>query len=284
MARGFAARRGNALLANATTTETRGAAFGLRQSLDTTGALLGPLVAIGLMSALAGDVRAVFWIATLPAIAAVLALVIGVEEPPRPVDARSRAALPRWSDVSALGRPFWLVVMTGAIFTLARFSEAFLIVRAMDAGLSLNWTPLALAVMNVTYVLSAYPVGKLSDRVGRRGLLLIGLAILIGADVVLIVATQLQRRSVRDRAVGASSGTYAGAVVGVGGRHGADRLAGFGIRRVLFRHGHGGSGIQRAGWLLVETMGAALHVWGGGDFRSSCNCRILVAAHSQFEG
>jgi MFS family permease len=143
------------------------------------------------MGVLAGNVRAVFWVAAIPAIAAVLALVIGVEEPPRPVDARPRAALPRWSDLSTLGRPFWLVVMTGVIFTLARFSEAFLIVRAMDAGLSMNWTPLALAVMNVTYVVSAYPVGKLSDRVGRRGLLLIGLAILIGADIVLIVATQL---------------------------------------------------------------------------------------------
>jgi MFS family permease len=181
----------DALLADATSPELRGAAFGLRQALDTAGALIGPLVAIGLMAVLSGNVRAVFWIAVLPAIAAVLMLAIGVEEPPHQVTGRGRSSLPKWRDVRALGRPFWAVVTIGALFTLARFSEAFLVVRAFDVGLSLTWTPLALAVMNVTYVISAYPVGRLSDRIGREGLLLLGLAVLIVADIVFITTSGL---------------------------------------------------------------------------------------------
>ena len=120
-----------------------------------------------------------------------VALVIGVDEPSRHADQRSPSALPSSRDVHALGTPFWIVVVIGAIFTLARFSEAFLVVRAYDLGLSLNWTPLALAVMNLTYVASAYPAGRLSDRIGRVGLLMIGLVILVVADFVLIAATSL---------------------------------------------------------------------------------------------
>lgn len=181
----------DALLADATSPDMRGAAFGLRQALDTTGALLGPLVAIGLMGLLSGNIRAVFWIATIPAVVAVLALFVGVDEPERPVDDRATSTLPKWHDARALGLSFWTVVAIGAVLTLARSSEAFLIVRAYDFGLSQTWTPLALAVMNVTYVISAYPIGRLSDRVGRSGLLMIGLVILIIADVVLMAAPNL---------------------------------------------------------------------------------------------
>lgn len=181
----------DALVADATPPETRGAAFGLRQALDTTGALLGPLVAIGLMAVLSNNVRAVFWIAAIPAVAAVFALIVGVEEPEQHEGGGRRNSRPQWRELSALGRPFWLVVVTGSLFTLARFSEAFLIVRANDTGLSLMWTPLALAVMNITYVVSAYPVGKVSDTIGRGGLLLAGLAVLIAADAVLMFAAEL---------------------------------------------------------------------------------------------
>ncbi len=181
----------DALVADVTSPEVRGAAYGLRQALDTAGALLGPLAAIGLMLMLAGNVRAVFWIAALPAIAAVMALIVGLEEPARHVKERPKALLPTWRDMHALGHQLWIVVAIGAIFTLARFSEAFLVVRAFDMGLSLNWTPLALAVMNFTYVATAYPAGRLSDRIGRVGLLMIGLAILIVADVLLAAATSL---------------------------------------------------------------------------------------------
>lgn len=181
----------DALLADTTPPEIRGAAFGLRQALDTTGALLGPLVAIGLMSLLAANVRAVFWIAAIPAIAAVVALVVGIQEPEQHAASSRRAALPHWRELRALGQPYWTVIFIGTLFTLARFSEAFLIVRALDAGLSPTWSPLALAVMNATYVMSAYPVGKLSDRIGRLGLLIIGLLILVAADVVLALSPHL---------------------------------------------------------------------------------------------
>lgn len=181
----------DALLADATLPEVRGAAFGLRQALDTTGALLGPLAAIALMKLMSGNVRTVFWVATVPAIGAVLAIVFGIDEPERGGNNRAAAARPRWRDARALGGSFWTVVVIGAVLTLARFSEAFLIIRTTDFGLSATWIPLALAVMNVTYVVSAYPAGKLSDRIGRLHLLIAGLAILIAADVFLMLASNL---------------------------------------------------------------------------------------------
>lgn len=181
----------DALVADCSPPEVRGAAYGLRQSLDTVGALLGPLAAIALMTVLADDVRAVFWIAVLPAIAAVALLVLGVEEPRRHVDDKSPRQLPHWRDVRLLGGAFWLVAAIGSVFTLARFSEAFLVLRANDAGLTFAWTPLALVVMNVTYVASAFPAGRLSDRIGRIGLLAAGLAVLIVSDLVLAMSQRL---------------------------------------------------------------------------------------------
>ncbi len=175
----------DAMVADAAPAGVRGAAFGLRQTLDTTGALLGPLAAIALMAVFAGDVRLVFWVAAVPALVAVAVLVVGVQEPPQSVEQRVKSKLPRWQDVRLFGSAFWIVVAISAAFMLARFSEAFLVLRAYDAGLSLAWTPLALAVMNATYVASAYPAGRLSDRVGRTGLLVIGLAVLIAADLAL---------------------------------------------------------------------------------------------------
>lgn len=181
----------DALLADATPPDVRGAAYGLRQSLDTAGALLGPLVAIALMHLLHDNIRAVFWVAVLPAFLAVTVLILGVEEPERHVDQRPRSTLPRWHDLFELGGSFWLVAVIGAIFTLARFSEGFLALRAYDLGLSLAWTPLAMVVMNFTYVFSAYPAGQLSDRIGRTALLTVGLVTLIVADIVLALAPNL---------------------------------------------------------------------------------------------
>ena len=181
----------DALVADLTPAAVRGAAYGLRQSLDTAGALLGPLAAIALMKLLAEDVRAVFWIAAVPAFAAVAVLVAGVKEPERHVDPNKPQALPRWHDLGRLGGAFWAVTTIGAVITLARFSEAFLVLRAHDAGLSLAWTPLALAVMNATYVASAYPAGRLSDRIDRVWLLVVGLAVLIVADIALAWGEQV---------------------------------------------------------------------------------------------
>lgn len=181
----------DALVADVTPSDIRGAAYGLRQALDTAGALAGPLAAIALMAILNDNVRAVFWVAVLPAVAAVSLLIFGVEEPTRHADKSSPQNLPHWRDLRQLGGAFWAVVTIGAAFTLARFSEAFLVLRAHDAGLSYGWAPLALAVMNFGYVISAYPAGRLSDRLGRTYLLAIGLATLIAADLVLAFGTSV---------------------------------------------------------------------------------------------
>jgi MFS family permease len=181
----------DALVADVTPPDQRGAAYGLRQALDTLGAVLGPLVAIALMAVFFFDIRTVFWIAVLPAWMAVALLFFGIDEPTTHADGRPSRALPHWRELKQLDAAYWSVVVIGAVFTLARFSEAFLVLRAHDAGLALAWTPLVLVVMNLTYVASAYPAGKLSDRIGRSGLLIGGLALLIIADVILALSTQL---------------------------------------------------------------------------------------------
>lgn len=165
----------------------RGASYGLRQSLDTVGAFLGPLLAIALLVLLAGSIRAVFWIAVVPATLAVLLLIIGVREPPHAAATGSRPRLRR-ADIYGLGTPFWWVVTVGSALTLARFSEAFLILRAQSLGLAVAWVPLVLVVMNVVYALSAYPAGVLADDGDRRRLLGAGLLVLILADLVLAAA------------------------------------------------------------------------------------------------
>jgi MFS family permease len=169
----------------------RGAAYGLRQSLDTVGAFTGPLLAIGLMTLFENEFRLVFWLAVIPGISAVLVLVVGVHEPADTGVAR-RAHLPiRWSDVRRLSGHFWAIVAVGFVLTLARFSEAFLILRAEEVELPIALVPLVLVVMNVVYAVSAYPAGALSDRVDRRLLLAIGFGILIVSDIVLAVAPSI---------------------------------------------------------------------------------------------
>lgn len=175
----------DALVADLTQPGTRGAAFGLRQALDTVGAALGPMVALGLMLLLAGDIRAVFAWAVIPAVIAVLLMVFGVEEPKRPHQPKVARAPIRWSEIRGMGQPFWSVVAVGIVFTLARFSEAFLVLRAQDVGLRPTLIPLVLIVMNVVYAAVAAPAGSLSDRMDRRTLLAAGLALLILADLAL---------------------------------------------------------------------------------------------------
>jgi MFS family permease len=175
----------DALIADVTDPSVRGAAFGLRQSLDTVGAFLGPLLAIGLMLLWSNDFRAVFWVAVIPGLLAVALLAFGVSEPARPVPAKkaafpiSRAALAR------MPRAYWWVVAAGAVLTLARFSEAFLVLRAQQGGLPLALAPLVLVVMNIVYALCAYPLGKLADSMSHRRLLIVGIVPLIVADMLL---------------------------------------------------------------------------------------------------
>lgn len=174
----------DALIADLVPAPMRGAAYGLRQALDTFGAFAGPLLAIALMLLWANDYQAVFWVAVLPAVLAVALLIVGVREPEQPVSEVARNPISR-DALKQLGRAYWWVVILGAVFTLARFSEAFLLLRAQNNGLAIAWMPMVFVVMNVAYALSAYPFGKLADRVNQRQLLMIGLGLLIVADITL---------------------------------------------------------------------------------------------------
>jgi MFS family permease len=189
----------DALVADVTPPAVRGAAYGLRQALDTVGAFAGPLLAIALLVAFDGDLRAVFAVAIVPGAIAVALLVLGVEEP---LDGAREPAEPlriRGADLRSLAAPFWVVVGLGAAFTLARFSEAFLVLRAREVGLPLALVPLVMIAMNLVYALVSTPAGGLSDRTDRRVVLAAGLAALIVADLVL-----------------AGLGSIAGVLVGAG--------------------------------------------------------------------
>ncbi|NHB75812.1 MFS transporter [Rhodobacter calidifons] len=189
--KGIRAAPRDALVADLAPEGRRGAAFGLRQSLDTFGAFLGPVLAIALMWAFADDFRSVFWVAVIPAFAALGLILFAVKEPARPEGLRRvRNPLSR-AEIRLLGRTYWAVVAVAAVFTLARFSEAFLILRAEAAGLSLMLVPLVLVGMNAVYAVSAWPAGVLSDRMSRPGLLMVGLGVLIAADLALALAPGL---------------------------------------------------------------------------------------------
>lgn len=174
----------DALVADIAPPHLRGASFGLRQSLDTVGAFLGPLLAIVFMLLWADSFRAVFWIAVIPAFLAVALLLFGVQEPEHHI-ASKRTNPIQLHNLKRLDSNYWWVVIFGALFTLARFSEAFLLLRAQQGGLPLAWLPLVYVAMNVVYALSAYPFGKLADSMRHTTLLKYGLLLLIAADAVL---------------------------------------------------------------------------------------------------
>ncbi len=179
----------DALIADIAPPALRGAAFGLRQSLDTVGAFLGPLIAVGLMLLWQDDFRAVFWVAVIPGVLAVLVLILGVREPERHEGAVRRNPITR-KNLALLGGAYWWVVALGAAFTLARFSEAFLVLRAEQAGIAIALVPLVMVAMNIVYASSAYPFGALSDRVSHKKLLAAGLLVLIAADLLLAIDHQ----------------------------------------------------------------------------------------------
>ncbi len=174
----------DALVADITPPHLRGAAFGLRQALDTVGAFLGPLLGVGLMLLWANDFRAVFWVAAIPGIFAVTLLFFGIQEPERSKFEKRTNPIRR-ENLQRLTISYWWVVAIGAIFMLARFSEAFLVLRGLQAGIPIALTPLVMVAMNVVYSASAYPFGKLSDRIRHTWLLAFGLLVLIAADLVL---------------------------------------------------------------------------------------------------
>jgi len=178
----------DALVADIAQPQLRGAAYGLRQSLDSVGAFVGPLLAVAFMIWFTNDIRAVLWVAVVPAFLAVFLLIVAVREP----ESSDHAAGPRnhltLTDAKRLTLRYWLVVALGAVFTLARFSEAFLILRAQDVGLAVGYAPAIMIVMNIVYSLFAYPAGAAADRLSARTLLLFGLGVLVAADIVLAIA------------------------------------------------------------------------------------------------
>lgn len=178
----------DALVADITPPGVRGAAYGLRQALDSVGAVLGPLLALVLMVEFAESIRAVMWVAVVPALISVSLLALLVREPEKSRDGGAPRAPLKLREVRRLGLAYWLVVALGAVFTLARFSEAFLVLRASGTGLGLGMVPLVLVVMNVCYAGLAYPAGAVSDHVSRRVMLLSGLGLLVAADLVLAAA------------------------------------------------------------------------------------------------
>jgi MFS family permease len=184
----------DALIADLAPPEIRGAAFGLRQSLDTVGAFAGPLLAMALMLAWNDDFRAVFWVAVVPALLSFLLVVFAVKEPapaaPAAGEAAEKIRLDR-ATLRRLGGAFWGVAAAGTALTLARFSEAFLILRATDLQLAMAYAPLVLVGMSAVYALTAYPVGRLADRMSRRTLLVVGIAFLVAADIALAMASSL---------------------------------------------------------------------------------------------
>lgn len=175
----------DALIADVAPPSIRGACFGLRQSMDTVGAFAGPLLAIALMLWLGNNLPLVFWFACIPAGLAVLAIIFFVKEPEHAAGPhRFRSPIHRDALRSFPAR-YWWVVGIGAVFTLARFSEAFLVLRAQNLGLPMAWTPVVMVVMSLLFMLSAYPVGWWSDRTDRTGLLAIGMLLLVAADLLL---------------------------------------------------------------------------------------------------
>ena len=175
----------DALIADLAPADARGASFGLRQALDVAGAFIGPLLAMGLMLLWANDFRAVFWVAAIPALGAVALLFFGVREPERAAATGERINPLDRAQLRRLPAAYWWVVVIAALFTLARFSQAFLVLRAADGGLALALTPLVFIVLNAVYSMAAYPLGKLADRVGHGHLLAGGMLLLIAADIVL---------------------------------------------------------------------------------------------------
>lgn len=179
----------DALVADMVAPSMRGAAYGLRQALDSVGAFLGPLLAVILIVALQLEIRAAMWVAVVPAVIAVVVLTAYVREPERVAAGSASAKRLRFADAKRLPARYWMIVALAAVFTLARFSEAFLLLRAQSVGLTVGYIPAVLVVMNLVYASMAYPAGSLADRLRPKHLMLAGLLVLIIADLVLAAAT-----------------------------------------------------------------------------------------------
>lgn len=173
----------DALVADVTAQGQRGAAYGLRVALDSLGSVLGPILAVLLMLFFSGGIRAAMWVAVIPAVLAVIVIAMLVREPEQK-QATVREPFD-WGKARELPGRYWLIVTVGAIFTAARFSDSFLVLRARDVGLSATYAPMIIVVLSCIYAAGSYPAGAAADRVSPRTLLLVGLSFLIAADLVI---------------------------------------------------------------------------------------------------
>ncbi|ADU99990.1 MFS transporter [Alicycliphilus denitrificans] len=259
----------DALVADITPPEIRGAAFGLRQSLDTVGAFVGPLLAAGLMLLWADDFRAVFWVAVVPGLLAVAVLALGVREPERHEGARRTNPIRR-ENMRRLGPAYWWVVAVGALFTLARFSEAFLVLRAQQAGIAMALVPLVMAAMNLVYAAAAYPFGWLSDRVGHTRLLAWGLVVLIAADALLATAQHWSMVIVGVAVWGIHMGMTQGLLATMVANAAPADLRGTAYGVFNLASGLAMLAASVIAGLLWETVGPAATFWAGGAFAALC--------------
>ncbi|WP_103018522.1 MFS transporter [Alicycliphilus denitrificans] len=259
----------DALVADITPPEIRGAAFGLRQSLDTVGAFVGPLLAAGLMLLWADDFRAVFWVAVVPGLLAVAVLALGVREPERHEGARRTNPIRR-ENMRRLGPAYWWVVAVGALFTLARFSEAFLVLRAQQAGIAMALVPLVMAAMNLVYAAAAYPFGWLSNRVGHTRLLAWGLVVLIAADALLATAQHWSMVIVGVAVWGIHMGMTQGLLATMVANAAPADLRGTAYGVFNLASGLAMLAASVIAGLLWETVGPAATFWAGGAFAALC--------------
>nr|WP_200892490.1 MFS transporter [Aliterella atlantica] len=178
MGKGIRVAPRNALVADATPEHQRGAAYGLRYTLDTIGALLGPIVATILLAVSRQNTRLVFWAAMIPAFLAVGLLIWGIQAPPfAQPSSKSKASGLRWQSLQQLGVNYWHLVVVVCLFNLGNSSDAFLLLKAKDVGISFTAVPLVLTAIHAGSAVSAYPAGWLSDRLSRRNVFLVGLGL-----------------------------------------------------------------------------------------------------------
>ncbi len=273
----------DALVADVTPPHLRGAAFGLRQALDTVGAFLGPLLAVAIMLVWSDNFRLAFWLAVIPGVLAVALLTVGIDEPARQPGAKRINPIRR-ENIRQLGPAFWWVVAVGAVFALARFSEAFLVLRAMGSGVPVALVPLVMVAMNVVYALSAYPLGKLADSMRHIRLLIAGLVILGVSDVVLAHAVHWSVLLVGVALWGLHMGMTQGLLATMVSHSAPAHLRGtaFGIFNLL-------SGLVTlvssviAG-ALWDTVGAAATFYAGAAFCAMTIALLVVSPARRSEG
>jgi len=265
----------DALIADVTPVAQRGAAYGLRQALDSVGAVLGPLAAVALMFVLGGDLRAVLWLAVVPGVLAFAIVVFAVREPDRHQNTRSA---PSFAGLGRLGARYWTIVALGGVLTLARFSEAFLVLRALDIGLAPAQAPLVMALMASSYALISYPAGHAADRGARRALLVWGLLALLGADLLLAEASSNFLLFAGVALWGAHMGLTQGllSTLVADASPAALRGTAFGVFHLLTGAALLGASLL-AGWLW-SAYGPAWTFWCGAGFTAVALVGLLSAA------